>query len=86
MTSTSSIAQYHHPRVIEAYFKDYPFSEMGAAFEWETFGGRVHPVNGDLSMKYGLCVYQGDDVGSPIHSLSAHHSFDKPFARAVPMG
>ena len=44
--AVSSRAYFTHH--LEPEYKDYEV-EMGAAFEHETFGGRVHPINHDFS-------------------------------------
>ena len=80
-----ALSRSYYPRFSEASYKCHDL-EMGAAFEYETFGGRIHPINHDFNMNYGLNVYLGGaNSYYSIQGLKALRD-GQPFGRAIPMG
>lgn len=83
---TGDLSPAYLTRWAEARYKGYDFVELGAVFEYETFGGRIHPVNCDYSSRYGIDISLGD--GNGLISNAGRHEIQqgRPYARAVPMG
>ena len=83
---TGDLSPAYLTRWAEARYKGYDFVEMGAVFEYETFGGRIHPVNCDYSSRYGIDISLAD--GNGLISNAGRHEIQqgRPYARAVPMG
>ena len=79
------LSRSYFSRFVEPKYKHH-HTEMGAAFEYETFGGRVHPINHDFSMNYGLNVYLGGGKGHASGAGVQAIRNGQPFGRAIPMG
>ena len=80
-----ALSRSYFSRSVEPKYKHHEI-EMGAAFEYETFGGRVHPINHDFSMNYGLDVYLGGGKGYASGSGIKAIRDGQPFGWAIPMG
>lgn len=85
-TSSGSMTRSYLSRLYEPTYKDYKDHEMGLYFEYETFGGRVHPINIDFSAKYGLNVYFGNEQAKPSQQGIQATEEGLPYSWAVPMG
>lgn len=59
---------------IEAYWGDAEWAEAGAQWEWQTFGGRVHPLVARTDASLGMILFNADGRAKPAvpnHLLDA---------------
>ncbi len=67
---------------VEAFWGNSTWAEAGGRWEWETFGGRVQPVNGKTDASLGMILFNGDGFGK----IQTASSTDKPVANCIYMG
>jgi hypothetical protein len=81
-----SWSRSYQSRIHEPTYKQYEDHEMGLYMEYETFGGRVHPINIDFSARYGLNVYLGNAQAKPSKAGIQATDEGQPYSWAIPMG
>jgi hypothetical protein len=81
-----SWSRSYQSRIHEPTYKQYEDHEMGLYMEYETFGGRVHPINIDFSARHGLNVYLGNAHAKPSTEGVKATDAGQPYSWAIPMG
>jgi hypothetical protein len=83
-TAMDTISSAYLPRLHEAMYKDWP-NEIGAAFDYDTFGGRLHPINADIETRFGLQIHLGGGWGTHWDASMPALMGLEPYGKAIPM-
>lgn len=85
-TSLEDFKQIVDPRLAlgtsEAYWGSSSWAEAGGRWEWETFGGRVQPINGKIDASRGMAISNADGFANVATAFTS----DIPIGICVQMG